>query len=92
MKYMKTLGLVLSVTAILSILIPQRAVSCPVCYGSADSPLLEGMNAAILVLLGITGGVFAGIGSFFVMVRKRSKNLHDHPLGKTVVNEKGILQ
>ncbi len=92
MRYTKALGLVLFVTAILSVLVPQTAASCPVCYGAADSPLIDGMNAAILVLLGITGCVFAGIGSFFAVMRKRSKILHDHSPGKTSVDEKGILQ
>ena len=92
MKQMKTFGWLLCALLIAGILEPQRALACPVCYGSADSPMLDGMNAAILALLGITGTVLACIGSFFVMMRKRSKILNDHSAGKAVVNEQGMLQ
>jgi hypothetical protein len=47
--------------------------ACPVCYGSTDASTIAGVNLAILALLGVTGSVLAGFGSFFLHIRKRSK-------------------
>jgi len=49
----------------------QSAAACPSCYGDPDSSMTSGMNAAILILLGITGTVLAGVTIFFVYLRKR---------------------
>jgi hypothetical protein len=38
--------------------------------------MTEGMNMAILSLLGITGGVLAGFIAFFVYMRRRAQLLH----------------
>lgn len=48
------------------------AYGCPTCYGAADSPMTDGMNMAILTLLGITGFVLAGFVSFFLYLRRRA--------------------
>jgi hypothetical protein len=37
------------------------AHACPVCVGVSDSPLAAGMNAGVLVLLGVTTVVLGGI-------------------------------
>jgi heme/copper-type cytochrome/quinol oxidase subunit 2 len=56
------------------ILASQSSVNaCPVCYGATDSPMADGVNAAILVLIGITGSVLSGFVAFFVYLRKRSR-------------------
>lgn len=48
-------------------------VACAVCMGVSDSPLARGMNAGVLVLLGVTltvlGGVAAAIVGFVRRVR-----------------------
>jgi hypothetical protein len=49
------------------------AWACPVCYGSTDPSTIAGVNLAILALLGVTGSVLAGFGSFFLHIRKRSR-------------------
>ncbi|HWP81320.1 MAG TPA: hypothetical protein VNN76_01560 [Bacteroidota bacterium] len=49
------------------------ASACPVCYGQTDSPMADGVNAAILVLMGITGSVLSVFVAFFMYIRKRSK-------------------
>ncbi len=92
MKQVIALRWILFFSLVAGILEPQGLLACPVCYGAADSPMLDGMNVAIMVLLGITGTVLAGIGSFFIMMRKRSKILNDHSAGKAVVDKRGILQ
>jgi heme/copper-type cytochrome/quinol oxidase subunit 2 len=53
----------------------QSALACPSCYGAPDSQVTNGMNMAIVSLLGITGGVLAGFVAFFVYLRKRARML-----------------
>ena len=52
--------------------IPSILRACPSCYGAADAPMTEGMNMAILSLLGVTGGVLISFISFFMHMRKRA--------------------
>jgi len=54
----------------------QTAIACPSCYGTPDSPMTEGMNMAILSLLGITGGVLVSFVAFFMYLRRRARVLH----------------
>lgn len=58
-------GLFLTVT--------QEVMACPVCYGASDSPMADGVNAAIFLLLGITGTVLSAFVAFFLYIRKRAK-------------------
>ncbi|HTO94474.1 MAG TPA: hypothetical protein VMM80_08860 [Bacteroidota bacterium] len=51
------------------------AAACPVCYGAPDSPSSQGMTAAIVSLLGVTGGVLAGFGTMFLRLRSRARAL-----------------
>ena len=51
------------------------ASACPSCYGAPDSPMTEGMNMAIMSLLGVTGGVLAAFVGFFVYLRRRAQQL-----------------
>lgn len=48
------------------------AAACPSCYGAADSAETQGMNWAILSLLGVTGGVLVVFSAFFVFLRQRA--------------------
>ena len=57
----------------LFLLVPEFLAACPSCYGAADAPMTEGMNMAILALMGVTGSVLVGFVSFFVYLRKRTR-------------------
>jgi hypothetical protein len=63
----------LSLLVIAFFLTTGPAWTCPVCYGSTDASTIAGVNLAILALLGVTGSVLAGFGSFFLHIRKRSR-------------------
>jgi len=52
------------------------AVACPSCYGDPQSPMTEGMNAAILFLLGVTGTVLTTVTVFFVYLRRKWLNVN----------------
>ena len=75
MRSMKRV-LVLAFAAMALVAVTQASMACPSCYGAPDSSMTEGMNMAILSLLGITGGVLAGFVAFFVYLRKRARMLH----------------
>lgn len=63
----------LAMAVLVFLLIPERVLACPVCYGASDSNMIAGVNLAILALLGITGGVLTGFASFFLYIRKRAR-------------------
>lgn len=70
----------------------EAALACPSCYGAADGPMIQGMNMAILTMLGITGVVLAAISSFFVMMRRRIKRLRSGELTHPYINQQGMLE
>ena len=48
--------------------------ACAVCFGDVDSSAVDGMNKAIISLLGTTGVVLSGIvASIFSIMRKSRK-------------------
>ncbi len=53
-----------------------RAPACAVCFGDADSDLVRGTNAGILVLLfviyGVLGGMIGVAGFWMLKARRRS--------------------
>ena len=61
--------------AVLGLALPQIAFACATCFGAADSPMTKGMNNAILMLIGVVGLVYVGIGKVAWDFRKRSKRL-----------------
>lgn len=48
------------------------ALACATCYGASDSPLAQGMNWGIMVLLGFIGAVLVAVSSFFVYIVRRA--------------------
>lgn len=55
--------------------LPATAAACATCYGAADSPMTQGMNNAILTLIGVVGIVYVGIGKVFLDFRRRARKL-----------------
>ncbi|MBI4428035.1 MAG: hypothetical protein HY562_02835 [Ignavibacteriales bacterium] len=70
---MKKLALVgFSLVALIAF--TDAVMSCPVCFGAGEaSKTNDSVNMAVLVLLGITGGLLSLFGAFFVYLRKRMK-------------------
>jgi hypothetical protein len=48
------------------------ARACATCFGRSDSPLAEGMNMGILVLLGVILSVLAVLATFFIFLARRA--------------------
>ena len=57
-------------------LISSNVLGCPSCYGDPNSSATQGMNIAILSLLGVTGSVLGGVVAFFLYMRHRSLMIH----------------
>jgi len=51
----------------------QNAAACATCYGESDAPMAEGMNAGIMVLLVVVGGVLSALGAFFIFLTHRAR-------------------
>ena len=71
---------------------PHGAAACPSCYGAASGPQVDGVNMAVMSMLGITGLVLSSAGAFFIMLWKRSKILNDHSTGESYLNDKGDIE
>lgn len=65
-----------------------NTLACATCYGQSDSDLARGMNAGILVLLGVTGLVLVGVASFFVFLIRRNAAHAAEPDGSVVSSTK----
>ena len=48
--------------------------ACAVCFGDVDSSAVDGMNKAIILLLGTTGVVLSGIVATIFRIGNKSKN------------------
>jgi hypothetical protein len=51
--------------------------ACPVCFGAAETSIIDGTRLGILVLLAITLAVQGGFVGFFLYLRKRAKRIAD---------------
>ena len=59
---------------ILSIAVfPEVTYACATCFGNPNAAATQGMNKAILSMLGITGGVLGGVGSYIFILHRRAK-------------------
>jgi hypothetical protein len=67
-KFILLLGVLAGMTG-------SRAFACATCYGASDSPMAQGMNWGILVLLGFIGTVLTGVVAFFVHVGRNSAKM-----------------
>lgn len=52
---------------------PRAVLACPVCYGNADAPIIDGARAGTLVLLGFVLFLQISFGSFFLYLNRRAK-------------------
>ena len=53
---------------------PETADACATCFGDPTAPASQGMNWAIITLLGVTGGVLGGVISTIISIGKKNKN------------------
>src|SRR5262245_36543742 len=51
--------------------------ACPVCFGAAETSMIDGAKLGILVLLAITLAVQGAFLGFFIYLRQRAKRIAD---------------
>ena len=68
------------------------ASACPVCVGDKDSPMTAGMNTAILVMLGIVGGVLSGFIAFFIFMWRRLRRQRESLSNEAWITDDGTLR
>ena len=73
-RHRRIFGVALCTLAVI-VLLARETMACAVCYGAADSPMTQGMNNGILVLLGFVGLVYLGVGRLFWTIWRRSRKL-----------------
>jgi hypothetical protein len=56
----------------------QAAMACSVCYGDPNSPITKGVEAGVLVLLGVVGTVLFGLASLLLFWVRRAANLENN--------------
>lgn len=54
-------------------LLPEVTEACATCFGASDAPATEGMNWAIITLLGVTGGMLGSIGAIMIRLKNRAQ-------------------
>tara|TARA_B100000315_G_scaffold218843_1_gene220390 strand:+ start:16220 stop:16462 length:243 start_codon:yes stop_codon:yes gene_type:complete len=57
---------------------PAIGSACAVCFGNAESAMVQGVNLAIISLMGVTGSVLGAIVAFALRMKRRSKLLERH--------------
>jgi len=58
-----------------ALLCAQPALACSVCYGDPNSPLSQGAQAGVLVLLGVVGAVLTGLAALLIFWMRRAADL-----------------
>ena len=66
----------------LTLALPQIASACATCFGAPDAPMTKGMNNAILLLIGVVGLVYVGIGKVALDFRRRARRLAEKERAK----------
>ena len=68
----------IKIILILSVLLmnPDISHACATCFGDPAAPATEGMNWAIITLLGVTGGVLGGVIRSIVVIGRRTKKFN----------------
>ena len=56
------------------LIFPDIAKACSTCYGDPNASASQGMNWAIITLLGVTGGVLGGVIGAIISIGKKTKN------------------
>jgi hypothetical protein len=50
-------------------------LACPICFQIEEGPVSTGVRLAVLVLIGVTGSVLAGFGTFIARFVARARAL-----------------
>ena len=65
-------GILITFVLVLALL-PEVSYACATCFGNPDSASTQGMNKAIIAMLGVTGTVLGGFGSSIYVLNRRAR-------------------
>jgi hypothetical protein len=65
------------VTHLLFAAVPRFVLACSVCFGQSDSPMAQGTNMGILLMLGVTVAMLAAFATFFIYLARRIRMFDD---------------
>jgi hypothetical protein len=68
-------GRTLATVAVVMVGGSTNVLACPVCFGAAESPLIDAAKLGVLAMLAITLAVQAAFAGFFLYLRKRAKRM-----------------
>ena len=51
------------------------STACPVCFGDVDDPVVDGLGASILFMVGVTYFVILSGIAAFILLRRRARRL-----------------
>ena len=71
-------GANISVAALIAVALLLRAqpvLACAVCVGDPGSPMVQGLQAGVLVLMGVVVTVLIGLASLLVFWMRRAANI-----------------
>ncbi len=74
---MKALRRPLTTVVVLLIGGGTSVLACPLCFGAAETPLIDGAKLGVLVMLGVLFAVQAAFVAFFLYLRKRARENAD---------------
>ncbi len=80
---MKTTSIRLGITRVLATAVAMviggssTVLACPVCFGAAETSIIDGAKLGVLVLLVITLAVQGAFVAFFLYLRRRAKRIAD---------------
>ena len=66
----------ISILLFIVALTPDNLFGCATCFGDPNTPAVQGMNWAIITLLGVTGGVLGGVIHTIMTIRKKTKKFN----------------
>lgn len=75
LKKWKSLSYFVWILALAGMGLSSNAWACPVCQGNPTDPMIIGAKAGVLFLMATIVGLLAGIGSVFLVWRRREKAL-----------------
>jgi hypothetical protein len=66
---------ILATMLALLLALPAAAWACPICFRFEESGVVDGVQAAVVVLVGVTTGVLSGFGLFIARFVRRTRGL-----------------
>lgn len=69
-------------------LLPEVSYACATCFGDPNSTATQGMNKAILTMLGVTGGVLGGVVTSIFTLKNRATKYAEYLQNKKKTTER----